>query len=108
MRPLCMAVTALVAVTVLSGCYTTGTVTTRYPNGVVSELAFKKSAFDDLDVPAPDPVTGNPAAYVRIGTSRVAGETAFRMFQFSGESLRQYALDRAAQTGASDPPPTKY
>jgi len=92
--------TAVVLATtvVFSGCATTGTVETRYPNGTVSTVTFRKGVFDDMDVPAQDPATGLPTAYVRVGTSKVAAETALKGFQYSGEALRRYMVDRAAQS----------
>lgn len=103
MNRVALATVVFMATVVFSGCATTGSVETRYPNGTVSTLTFRKGVFDDLDVPAQDPATGLPTAYVRVGTSRVAAETALKGFQYSGDALRQYMIDRAAQNEQAEP-----
>lgn len=103
-----LGVAGLLAATLfLTACQmsTTGNVETRYPDGTVSTVNFTKGVFDDLDVPAKDPATGEPAAYLRIGTSRVASNAAVEMFRYSGDSIRQYAIDRAARAQQTRPQP---
>lgn len=86
-----------VCVCFLPGCQTTGRAVITYPDGSRAELDFKKGVLDDMDLPGPDPVTGSPAAYIRVGTSKVAADTALQGYRETGEALRQYMTDRAAQ-----------
>lgn len=90
----------LVTVCLLSllGCQTTGRAVVSYPDGSRAEIDFKKGLFDDMDLPGPNPGTGRPDAYLRVGTSPVAANAALQGFRESGEALRKYYTDKAAQT----------
>lgn len=101
MKAIVKAATSFFVVAVLSGCVTTGKVVTNYSDGTVSTVEFRKGVFDDLDVPATDANGNKTSPYVRIGTSKVAAETAFKMFQYSGDSLRRYAVEQAGKSELS-------
>lgn len=64
--------------------------TTYHPDGSVTQTECTKGLLDDLDLPT----TGST---IRVGPSKVAGETVVRLYGMTGEQLRKYAVERAAQ-----------
>jgi hypothetical protein len=87
----------LAALLSLTGCVTSGTAVIVYPDKTQATINFKKGLLDDLDIPAADPLTGRPSAYIRVGTSRVAAQTALEGYKLTGEALRRYITEKAAE-----------